>query len=115
MQIERGIGGTEGTETGRGRETGTEADLFTIRLTVRRMMMGRLVLIVIGVVNDYDYQGTILSQPHLLYQGQYSIGKWFIKGNWLYGGLILIDFGFQGIRCSKHVMGQHAPEKYFIK
>lgn len=83
-------------ETGKGIEIGV--DRCTIPRIVPKTRI--IVLIVTEVVNDCDYQGVILSQPHQLYQEQYSIGE----------SLKLIQrdqtrYSLQSVRCSKHVMG----------
>lgn len=75
--IETGIGMWIGRGIDEIEEIGIEieigVDQFMIRRIVRRMKI--IVLIATEVVNVYDYQGVILSQPHKLYQEQYFIGK----------------------------------------
>lgn len=94
-------------------EIGKEIEIGVDRCTIRRIVPKRriIVLIVTEVVNVCDYQGVILSQLPQLYQEQYSIGK---------STLVLIQrnqtlYSLQSVRCSRHVMGQHAPEKHSLQ
>lgn len=79
IEIEKEIGMEIGTEIVEIAGIGIEKE---IEIGVDQYMILRIVLkmriivhIATEVVSVYDYQGVTLSQPHQLYQGQYSIGK----------------------------------------